>query len=144
MTPSTFTASFVMALAALSSGAAQAWNAYEESDTSYSRPLCIAGILNGNKAWMRNEVRSPGLMTTYWISMENRTTFPLVYTLKFTLPGTSLHIDETVTMPSQGLKSFQLGLIYKDPSQKPSPIVKAVDIFKYLSIKCTEAMGRKL
>ena len=144
MTPSTFTASLVMVFAALSSGAAQAWNAFEESSTDNSRPLCIAGILNGNKAWMRNEVRSPGLMTTYWVAMENRTTYPLVYTLKFTLPGTSLHIDETVTMPPQGLKSFQLGLIYKDPKQTPSPIVKAVDIFKYLSIKCTDAMGHKL
>ena len=123
---------------------ARAWNAYEESDTNYNRPLCIAGILNGNRAWMRNEVRSPGLMTTYWVVLENRTTFPLVFKIKFTLPGTSSHIDQEVTLPSQGLKSFQLGLIYKDPSQQPSPIVKGVDIFKYISTKCTQAMGRTL
>ena len=85
----------------------------------------------------------PRLVVTFRLRL-NRTTYPLVYTLKFTLPGTSLHIDETVTMPPQGLKTLQLGLIYKDPKQAPSPIVKAVDIFKYLSIKCTYAMGRKL
>lgn len=133
-----------LGLSLLLGSGARAWNAYEESDTNYNRPLCVAGILNGNRAWMRNEVRTPGLMTTYHVVLENRTTYPLVFRLKFTLPGTSTRIDETITMSAQMVKSYQLGIIYKDPKQAPSPIVKAVDIFKYISTTCTQAMGRTL
>ncbi|MES2259655.1 MAG: hypothetical protein V4724_14120 [Pseudomonadota bacterium] len=150
MKPSIFSSlarrSCAAAFLALSCGAALAHPgvAFEDSDTNYNRQLCIAGILNGNHAWMRNDVRLPGLMSTYWVALENRTTYPLVFRLKFTLPGTSSATDQIITMKPQELKSFQLGVIYKDPKQTPSPIVHAIDIFKYIQTTCTEAMGRKL
>jgi hypothetical protein len=134
----------IVAALSLMAGSAKAWNAYEATTASDSRPLCVAGILNGNKAWMTNEVRSPGLMTTYWLSVTNRTYDPLVFTVQFTLPGTSLSINETVSLTRSESKSLRLGMIYKDPAQAPSPIMKADDIFKYIKIKCTHAMGRTL
>ena len=67
--------------------------------------------------------------------MTNRTYDPLVFTVQFTLPGTSLSINETVSLTRSESKSLRLGMIYKDPAQAPSPIVKADDIFKYIKIK---------